>query len=167
VFRELKKPEPIISYSINEGLYKVYTFLLENKREDEWEYITVRQNHESRRIMPSMEFAFNYYLQSCNEHKNGEAILIEKASNREVVHLYKLYANSFYEISYIFHLPFSTNTLRLVLSAILQEKQIIFTSNNQNLTTLIIESLMRMILPLKWCYMYVPNLPPHLIEPAQ
>lgn len=24
-----------------------------------------------------------------------------------------------------------------------------------------------MIMPLKWCYMYVPNLPSHLIEPAQ
>ena len=42
-----------------------------------------------------------------------------------------------------------------------------FTSNNPNLTTLIIESLMKMILPLRWSYMYVPNLPPHLIEPAQ
>jgi hypothetical protein len=64
-------------------------------------------------------------------------------------------------------LPFSPGTLRTILSAILQEKQIIFTSNNQNLAALIIETLMRMILPFKWCYMYVPNLPGHLIEPAQ
>lgn len=28
VYRELKKPEPIISHSINEGLYKVYLYLL-------------------------------------------------------------------------------------------------------------------------------------------
>jgi hypothetical protein len=46
------------------------------------------------------------------------------------------------------------------------EKQIIFASNNSNLTTLVIETLTRMILPLKWCYMYVPNLPPHLIDAA-
>lgn len=57
--------------------------------------------------------------------------------------------------------------LRVIISAIFQEKQIIFTSNNQNLTCLIIETLMKMILPFKWCYMYVPNLPLNLIEPAQ
>lgn len=84
-----------------------------------------------------------------------------------MLHLYRLYSQSLYEICYIFHLPFSANTLRTILSAILQEKQIIFTSNNQNLAALIIETLMRMILPFKWCYMYVPNLPTHLIEPAE
>ena len=47
------------------------------------------------------------------------------------------------------------------------EKQIIFASNNSNLTTLVIETIMRMILPLKWCYMYVPNLPSQLLDAAQ
>jgi hypothetical protein len=28
VYRELKKTEPIISHAINEGLYKVYLYLL-------------------------------------------------------------------------------------------------------------------------------------------
>ena len=97
----------------------------------------------------------------------GEAIFIEKTTNREVLHLYKLQTHSFYELSYFFHLPFSPHTLRQILSALLMEKQVIFTSNNSNLTTLIIETVMRMILPFKWCYMYVPNLPAHLLDAAQ
>ena len=162
VYRQLKKPEPIISHAVNEGLYKVYLYLLENQREDEWEHIIVKQPNEAKRVTPSTEFTFNYYISSCNQHRSGEAIFIEKATNRQVLHLYRL-NNSLYEICYIFHLPFSPGTLRTIISAILQEKQIIFTSNNQNLAALIIETLMRMILPFKWCYMYVPNLPAHLI----
>jgi hypothetical protein len=32
---------------------------------------------------------------------------------------------------------------------------------------MVIETLMQMIQPLKWCYMYAPNLPVELIEAAQ
>ena len=84
---------------------------------------------------------------------------MEKSFNREVLHLYKISSQTIYQLSYYFHLPLSASTLRIVISAILQEKQLIFVSNNQNLNVMLIETLMQMILPFKWHYMYVPNLP--------
>ena len=57
-------------------------------------------------------------------------------------------------------------TIRVALSAILQEKQIIFVSENENLIVMVIETFMKMILPLKWHYMYVPNLPSDMLEAA-
>jgi hypothetical protein len=61
----------------------------------------------------------------------------------------------------------SALSLRKLISAILTEKQIVFSSSNPNLTVMVIETLMQMIQPLKWCYMYAPNMPVELIEAAQ
>lgn len=47
-------------------------------------------------------------------------MLIEKETGRGVLHLYKLKTSSIYQIYYIFHLPFSKEVIRRILSAILQ-----------------------------------------------
>jgi hypothetical protein len=55
----------------------------------------------------------------------------------------------------------------VILSAMFQEKQIIFASRNANLNVMVMETLLEIIHPLKWEYMYVPNLPSEMLEAAQ
>ena len=92
-------------------------------------------------------------------HFNGEAIYLNKENKMEILHLYRLPESSLFQFNYFFHLPISGTTLLTALSAILQEKQIIFTSYNQNSNVMLMETLLSLILPLKWHYLYVPNLP--------
>ena len=75
-------------------------------------------------------------------------------------------SSSLYQLNYFFHLPISGKTLIVALSAILQEKKVIFTSYNQNSNVMLMETLLSMIKPLKWEFLYVPNLPFEMLEAA-
>lgn len=84
----------------------------------------------------------------------------------EILHLYCLY-DSLYRFNYFFHVPMSIANIAVILGAMLQEKQIIFVSNNQNSNLALMQTLLQMIRPLKWNFLYVPNLPESMLDAAQ
>lgn len=57
--------------------------------------------------------------------------------------------------------------IAVILGAMLQEKQIIFVSSNQNSNLALMETLLEMIRPLKWDFLYVPNLPESMLDAAE
>lgn len=57
--------------------------------------------------------------------------------------------------------------IAVILGAMLQEKQIIFVSTNQNSNLALMETLLEMIRPLKWDFLYVPNLPESMLDAAE
>lgn len=82
-----------------------------------------------------------------------------------MLHVYNI-RESLFRANYFFHLPISMDNVLLILAAILQERQIIFTSSNQNSNLMLMETLLEMLAPLKWEYMYVPNLPELMLDAA-
>lgn len=76
VYKELRRQEPIITHSVNDNLYRIYMQLVDQGRENEWEYAAIRELQQGRKITPSIDFTFNYYLTMCNEQRVGEALFI-------------------------------------------------------------------------------------------
>ena len=60
----------------------------------------------------------------------------------EVIHIYPLPIHTLYKINYTMQLPIFGHTLLWTIAAILQEKQIIFVSSNQNSNVLLMQTLL-------------------------
>lgn len=118
-----------------------------------------------------IEIAFNYYIDSCNAYlsreENEKHPFRFMQGNMEVLHLYPLHTDSLFKVNYSMQMPISGQTLVWTIAALLQEKQIIFVSSNQNSNVLLMLTLLEMILPFKWECMFVPNLPAHMLEAAE
>ena len=156
------------------NLIKIYHQLRHNRLTrhiDEDFLSSALKNSKGKVTRCPIELAFNYYIDTCNaSNLEGEEQITHLRyvdGNMEVMHIYPLPTTSLYKINFTMHLPLHGHTLAWTLAAILQEKQVIFVSSNQNSNVLLMMTLVEMLLPFRWECMFVPNLPPHMVEAAE
>jgi hypothetical protein len=86
----------------------------------------------------NLDLILQYYLSKCNLHRGGDTILLQKKSNTPVLHLYQLRELHLFQFSHFFHLPLSNKTIKIALTAILLEKQLVVASQSANLNVMAI-----------------------------
>jgi hypothetical protein len=127
---------------------------------------SLKSNAAENNSTQDLDLVLQYYLSKCNFHRGGDTIILQKECNVPVLHLYQLRELNVLQFSHFFNLPLSNKTIKIALTAILLEKQLVVTSRSTNLNVMVIESLLQIVRPLKWEHMLVHNLPSHLMEAA-